>query len=657
MAGVGIGCRPTDPGRCPVSEQLQPVSGRSRSLTRRLAFVLLGPLALGGLALVIFAHYALDGQTRSTALSAGESVLEILQPDLFSLYRSRENVDQVAIVTHLTTFTRVTELTAWSASRSERFFFYSRDNNTEPVDPVEVESSELFAPHQLVLVRTLSASGTPFARIRLVVSTDDTVLSWGIHGFLALLILLMFVGGVLIWRFVRSTLTGPIETLSTFAVEVGQSRAYDRRIEPHGPAEIIALGQAINALLDRVQQHQTEELQFVQERIEMLKRVQQKQRLEAVGELASGVAHDFNNILTAIASFAYLVHSDPTNPMALDDLDEITKATKRGADLTGRLLQFAATSPRKEVTVDLNQVLLDVRSLLEKAVQGDDVQLLFQLAPGPRPVRANVGELEQVLMNLVINARDACAGHGQIEIQTRASADGLRTELVVIDHGMGMSPEVEARIFEPFFSTKPVGRGTGLGLASVHGIVSRWGGTIAVQTAPGEGSRFTISLPTGTGAIAEADDVQPAARSGAPLRILLVEDASEIRLATTRALQQLGHTVVSAGDGKEGLAAFRRCIPAPDIIVSDIVMPTLSGVDMLAALRADGIPTPVLLVTGHPKRTLDDGALELGSVDLLRKPYTMESLLERLDRLLAEAPHRAPTSEPQSGRAPNHEAP
>jgi len=365
------------------------------------------------------------------------------------------------------------------------------------------------------------------------------------------------------------------------------------------------------------------------------------QKLEAVGRLAGGVAHDFNNVITAISGYAQLLSGSlaPEDPRRAD-ADEIHKAATRAARLTQQLLAFARRQIVQPRVSDLNRLIHEVTRLLRRLL-GGQVELILDLTTDPVAVSLDPGQFEQVLVNLTLNARDAMPAGGQIVIRTLLQGDVVT--LSVSDQGEGMSEDVRAMIFEPFFTTKAHGRGTGLGLATVYGIVEQSGGSIEVTSRVGEGSTFTIRLPRSTAAL---DDEPPApglaGSRGGSERILLAEDEPQVRRLAERSLSAVGYQVVPAADGAEALRLMQAAVPPFDMLVTDLLMPGLGGHDLALRFR-EGNPTgAVLFISGYT----DDDATRKGLLDIgqsfLPKPFTPHELANRVREVLEAEPMPGP---------------
>jgi PAS domain S-box-containing protein len=356
----------------------------------------------------------------------------------------------------------------------------------------------------------------------------------------------------------------------------------------------------------------------------------QAQKMEAIGRLAGGVAHDFNNLLSVINGYSDLIldaHPDPDDPVR-QDVEPIRDAGRRAAGLTRQLLVFSRHQTVQPETLDLNRVLAETEKLLRRLI-GEDIEVVTYTAPDLWPISADRGQLEQVIMNLVVNARDAMPGGGSlrlttsnVRVESAQGEPGKYVRLEVSDTGVGMSAEVLAHLFEPFYTTKEQGRGTGLGLATVHGIVTKSGGTVAVSSVPGRGTRFTVDLPSQR----SATDRAGAKRSHEPPAsgtetILLVEDEVPIRILAERILRAQGYMVLVAASATE---ALEYCAgPAPiQLLLTDVVMPDLSGQELAAAARRRRPDLAVLFMSGYPDRGPGLGQEWNPDTPLLAKPLT-----------------------------------
>ncbi|MDJ0941198.1 MAG: ATP-binding protein [Woeseiaceae bacterium] len=376
-------------------------------------------------------------------------------------------------------------------------------------------------------------------------------------------------------------------------------------------------------------------------------RMHHMQKLEALGQLVGGVAHDFNNLLTAILGQAGLLRDHASADSELQDgLGEISEAARQATSLTNQLLAFSRRQPIQAQAFDLNELIRSMQPMLRRLIS-EDIEINYELGKGLGAVELDTGQMHQVVLNLVINAKDAMPDGGSIDVVTEwarletgdpqhpAMTGGDYTRLIVADSGTGMDEETRERAFEPFFTTKPRGRGTGLGLATVHGIISAAGGEISIDSRPGGGTRIRILLPVSTRSAeaAAAEHVATGTRAGSET-VLVVEDEAQIRTFLRNGLGSLGYTVLTAPGGKDGLDICERETGGIDVIVSDIVMPNMNGAEfMKAALNRQ--PSAVgIYISGYT----DDVALQHGmdeSIPLLYKPFELDDIAalirERLD--------------------------
>jgi two-component system cell cycle sensor histidine kinase/response regulator CckA len=390
----------------------------------------------------------------------------------------------------------------------------------------------------------------------------------------------------------------------------------------------------------------------VSERKILEEQLRQAQKMEAVGQLAGGVAHDFNNLLTAIIGNTELLLRtiDLEDRRRLDVL-EINRAAHRAATLTRQLLAFSRKQVLQPRIVDLNGVVTELTAMLRRVI-GEHVELRLQLEPALGRVLADPGQLEQVITNLAVNARDAMPSGGTLTIRT-ANVDeaevlpsspesspllGPLVELSVSDDGVGMDERTQARLFEPFFTTKELGRGTGLGLATVYGIVRQSGGHIRVSTRLHHGSTFTIYLPMAEGM--PEPEVEAGGWSDTPRgtgTILVVEDEDAVRYLACRVLRGNGYRVLEAGDPAAALRIVRAEGQPVDLLVTDIVMPGMSGPALAERLVAGRPDLKVLYITGYAEEAIErQGALPAGGA-LLEKPFTAQQLADSVRQALAIA--------------------
>jgi PAS domain S-box-containing protein len=374
----------------------------------------------------------------------------------------------------------------------------------------------------------------------------------------------------------------------------------------------------------------------------------QAQRLEAVGRLAGGVAHDFNNVLTAITGYSDLLLEDlePGDPKR-GDVEEIRAAAQRAAVLTRQLLAFSRKQVLQSRVLDLNAVIRTLDKMLRRVI-GEDVKLELALAAELGAVRADPGQIEQVILNLAVNSRDAMPSGGRLTIETAnvvldeayarehaAAAPGPYVMLAVSDTGVGMDADVRAHIFEPFFTTKEQGKGTGLGLATVYGIIKQSGGYVWVYSEPGRGAAFKIYLPHVDGPV-EAPDATPPERPAAGGRetVLLAEDDPSVREIVAEVLAQKGYRVLRAPDGQTALEMARGQPGELHLLVTDLVMPGMTGRELAEVLRAERPGLRVLYMSGYTDdAVVRHGVLEEG-MPYLQKPFPPRALASKVREVL-----------------------
>ncbi|HEY1178936.1 MAG TPA: ATP-binding protein, partial [Phytomonospora sp.] len=385
----------------------------------------------------------------------------------------------------------------------------------------------------------------------------------------------------------------------------------------------------------------------ITERKQLEEQFRQAQKMEAVGQLAGGVAHDFNNLLAVMTSYTGMLLADlPADDPARADLEEIRRAAERAAGLTRQLLAFSRQQVLQPRILDVNAVVRDLEKMLARVLR-EDVRLETALTPTLGRVHADPGQLEQVIVNLAVNARDAMPAGGMLTIETadveldeaycRARADvtpGPYVMLAVSDTGVGMDAATQARIFEPFFTTKDVGKGTGLGLSTVYGIVKQSGGHVAVYSEPGLGTTFKVYLPRASTSPAgrPRSGSHPALHHGSGT-VLLVEDDAQVRAAARRILARAGYTVLEAASGPE---ALRLCAERPqsagpiDLLLTDMVMPEMGGRELAARVRVLHPAAATAFMSGYTAdAVLRHGVVDPGSV-FIQKPFTPETLTQKV---------------------------
>ena len=393
----------------------------------------------------------------------------------------------------------------------------------------------------------------------------------------------------------------------------------------------------------------------VSERQRLEDQLRQAQKVEAVGQLAGGIAHNFNNLLTAILGYTELLlaRSDP-NGADRADLEEIRKAGEKAAALTGQLLAFSRKQAQMPEDVDLNSTVTGLQEMLRRVVR-EDISLTFDLAPTPALISIDPNELEQVILNLALNARDALptGGHIRLEVAHAHSPEALNpnspvlppgeyVRLSVSDDGDGIAPSVRPHLFEPFFTTKPAGKGTGLGLASVYGIVQRSNGFISVDTELGRGTTFTLHFP----ALPRSRPVQvtPADRWPSPpvehtqeeRTILLVEDEDSVRSVASALLRQQGYHVLDASTPRAALAIFEQHAREIDLLLTDVVMPEISGPALAQRFVGMRPELQVLFISGYATPALAR-EMENPKMKFLSKPFQASALVAAVRDIFNQA--------------------
>jgi two-component system, cell cycle sensor histidine kinase and response regulator CckA len=393
----------------------------------------------------------------------------------------------------------------------------------------------------------------------------------------------------------------------------------------------------------------TKRKQIEMDRLKLEAELQKASKMEAIGRLAGGIAHDFNNLLMGIQGSVSLMNldaDDPDKDQFLQRLENIEQCVQRGRDLTQQLLGFAKGGKYNVTTVDLNRIVGDTAQLFERTHKS--IECHYRLAPALWAVDADKGQLEQVLLNLLINADQAMPGGGRISLETgNVASDAPQLEglglsprryvrILIRDTGIGMTPAIQGRIFEPFFTTKEIGRGTGLGLASAYGIIKNHGGVIDVHSAPGKGSRFFVFLPASSASV--APDLDPAhgiiAGRGT---ILLIDDEKIIVDVSSKLLQRLGYRVIVAEDGNAAEAIYRQRYREIDMVILDMIMPLVSGHETYNRLKKINPGIKVLLSSGYSKDGQTGDILVRDGQDFVQKPFDLTQLSHKIAGILAKS--------------------
>jgi nitrogen-specific signal transduction histidine kinase/ActR/RegA family two-component response regulator len=379
------------------------------------------------------------------------------------------------------------------------------------------------------------------------------------------------------------------------------------------------------------------------ERQQLEEQLRQAQKMEALGRLAGGVAHDFNNLLTVIKGHSELL-IDRMKPADVfyGSTQQIMKTADRAASLTRQLLAFSRMQVLQPRILDLNTLVADMSKLLRRLVR-EDIEFGFQLGDSLGRVKADPGQIEQVLLNLTVNASDAMPQGGKLTIETKklkvdalyAHArpplkPGQYVQLVITDTGHGMDAATKSRIFEPFFTTKEAGKGTGLGLATVYGVVRQSGGFIRVESSPGNGARFEIYLPRAVEKEQAVSYERAAARSqGGSETVLVVEDEDEVRSLASEFLRSAGYNVLTAKDGLEALEISKRRGGAIQLLLTDVVMPKMRGTELAQRLKAGFPDLRVVYMSGYLEQDTYSGEI-LEKAIVVQKPFSRDSLVREI---------------------------
>ena len=465
---------------------------------------------------------------------------------------------------------------------------------------------------------------------------------------LALAFLLILVGGITVIGLQRAV-TRRLLVLEKVAKKVVRTHDYSIRAADDEKDELGNIASAINSLLSTVETNlgilkeresrlvsESKQRALAQDEVRMIERqLQESQKLDSLGRLAGGVAHDFNNLLTVILGQSELIleeHPDSGAGLILD-------ASQRAGELIGQLLSFSKKAAVELRRVDLADILKELERLLARVIPAN-VIIDINFSPGLWPVEGDPGRLQQVLLNLAINARDSMTGGGKLLIAAQnmaAGDDSKKQDLVQIrvsDNGHGMDTHTLDRALEPFFTTKGEG-GSGLGLAVAYGIIQQFGGTLTLESALGQGTVVEIRIPRST-SVQEAEKPQPVLTAGSRAlgTILLVEDENLVRVTTERALSGAGHRVLSASDGQAALAQWEANHADIDLLVTDTMMPKITGIELARRLRQDREKMPILLISGY---TGDESLNEFKDDQnfvFLAKPFRTAALLDSVDQLL-----------------------
>ena len=514
------------------------------------------------------------------------------------------------------------------------------------------EPGEIQLGKERYLATTEDLSRNPALHVSLnVLKSFDQAASFlnGLNRLLVGLGLLALTAGSISGFLISNSITQPLKKL-VHGVKALEEGDYNYPLTVTRADEVGLVTEAFSrmrASLLRVQKKQEE----------MEQRLRQAYKMEAVGRLAGGVAHDFNNLLTIIRGHSDLLAERINDDSQTKNVEQVRKAADRAVAMTRQLLAFSRMQVLQPRALDLNSVIQEMSKMLPRLI-GENIEYSFVPAAGPATVMADPGQIEQVLMNLAVNARDAMPDGGKLQVRTAnvelsaekaaerpAMRPGKYVLVRVSDSGHGMNEETKAHIFEPFFTTKEVGKGTGLGLATVYGIVKQSGGFIWVESVPGRGTEFEIYLPA-TSAAAGTTPVSATTRSlpRGTETILVVEDEAGVRDLAGQFLRAAGYKVLEAHDGEDALEVVARYSGRIDLLLTDMVMPRMSGKKLAEHLRLMRPGLKVVLMSGYAQFNAE-GAEPSPDSMMISKPFSMTSLVEKMDEVLHDVAAESPVSE------------
>jgi two-component system cell cycle sensor histidine kinase/response regulator CckA len=429
--------------------------------------------------------------------------------------------------------------------------------------------------------------------------------------------------GILRRHGARSGIAVAIEGADFVYGTIGAHSTSVRRFSVDDAHFVQAVGNVLSAAIERDRVRQLEA------------QLEQAQRLEAVGQLAGGVAHDFNNLLLVILANTESLLAKTEDEDALAGMREVERAATSAADLTRQLLQFSRRDPSELSGVDLASKVRETEALLRRTI-GEHIDLRVDVAAGLPLVGMAPGQLDQVLVNLVVNARDAINQGGTIEVSVVPS--GQQAVLIVRDDGEGMSEEVVARAFDPFFTTKPRGQGTGLGLATVYGIVNQIGGAVEIDSAPGRGTAVRVALPVATTARPAVPEAEPVdGPSGAGNAILVVDNERAVRAIVCRMLRKHGYATYDAASGADAERMLENGAGEVDLLLTDVLMPGISGHELVERARRSKPSLKAIYMSGYSggSSPLDLRNGDDNGDEVLEKPFTAAQLVRAVGRVLA----------------------
>jgi signal transduction histidine kinase/CheY-like chemotaxis protein len=492
-------------------------------------------------------------------------------------------------------------------------------------------------------VRLSYGPGTPVSLSVLKSFDRATTFLKQLNRVLLILGFVSVLAGTVLAFLLSKTITRPLARLVTglHAFEKGDSSF---PLDASGGDEVAEVTAAFDRLRANLQKTENEQKQLEQ-------RLRQAHKMEAVGRLAGGVAHDFNNLLMIVSGHCELLSDRfPAGEPGRSNVEQIQKAADRAVSMTRQLLAFSRMQVLEPRTIDLNAVIADMGKMLARLI-GENIEYGFTPDAKLVSVKADPGQIGQVIMNLVVNSRDAMPHGGNIEVRTRNAVldrdearkrhpmePGEYALLSVTDTGQGMDEETKAHIFEPFFTTKEVGKGTGLGLATVYGIVKQSGGFVWVESAPRKGTTFEIYLPHGQGAkVDEVQKVKPGAIPRGKETILVVEDEAAVRELACEFLKSAGYSVLEAKNGAEALETIARNTTTIHLVLADMIMPRMGGAELAERLKKERPELKVLFMSGYSEHAGEESG-KISPQALLTKPFSIATLIGRVRETLGGLP-------------------
>jgi len=469
-----------------------------------------------------------------------------------------------------------------------------------------------------------------------------------------ILLISLFIGGIILFAGLTASyvlITKPISILTKTVLEISKSRNFDARVAAPGNDEIGSVANAFNSVLAELSKLHNIHLSKSREKLNSAEaQLRQAQKMEIVGRLAGGVAHDFNNLLTIIlANCTFLLSEIPEGDPRRADVCGIRSAGERATTLTRQLLAFSRKQILQPKIIDLNSSVADTQKIIKRLI-GKDIEIKTALEPGLPSVKADPGQIEQIIMNLAVNARDAMPAGGTLHFKTASLQvlpgtsllhtpvdlpPGKYVTLTVTDTGTGMSESTLKHLFEPFFTTKEEGKGTGLGLAMVYGIVKQSGGFIDVRSTLGQGAVFEIFLPAAAGPAPAAEKMKTAltGTSAATGTILLVEDDEDLMHMTARILKGAGYSVIAAATARAALENINEDFK---LLLTDITLPDISGVELARQVLKARPWTPVIFTSGYSENEDIRKILSSPESNFIQKPFGNDALLKKIADVLGK---------------------